>query len=136
MDLAITSKSFGTDKLDWLFTPHGTESALGVTLNGSTFTGTYTDGKIPSGVPVSKITASGLYGLYDDATAGGQDVFVGHLLTPQPCIAVDGATHNVGGAVLLHGFIREAKLPAVWAALGATAIGHAKTDAGSRLIYV
>lgn len=136
MDLAIVTKSFATDKLDWLYTPHGTDSALGVTLKGTGFTGTYTDGKIPSGVPLSKRTADGLYTLYDNATANAGDVFVGFLLSPQECIAEDGTTHDVGGAMLLHGFIKEAKLPAYWAALGGTAIAAAKTDAGSRLIFL
>jgi len=136
VDLAITSKTFGSDKLDWMFTEHGAGSALSITLKGTGFTGTYADGNVPSGVPLAKITATGLYTLYDNVTAAAGDVLAGFLLTPQAVLGDDGATHDVGGALLLHGFIKEAKLPAYWAALGGTNIAAGKVDVGSRLVFV
>jgi hypothetical protein len=102
----------------WLASLHGTDAVDSVTLDMSTFTsGTHyvpsTDTDIPysrflSGIPVGKITASGLYGLYKtDATDGRQNlagfVFAEVLFVPSQT--------KVPAALLWHGSVRTAKLP-------------------------
>ncbi|MFD7769834.1 head decoration protein [Streptomyces sp. NPDC059787] len=102
----------------WLASLHGTDAVDTITLDMSTFTsGTHyvpsTDTDIPfsrflSGIPVGKITASGLYGLYaTDATDGRQNlagfVFAEVLFTPSQTKAP--------AALLWHGSVVTAKLP-------------------------
>jgi hypothetical protein len=76
----------------------------------------FTNGRVPSGVVLGKITASGRYGPYDDAETDGREVAVGHLFTTtqlnRPELGDDPAVfRNVGGALLWHGEVVEAKLP-------------------------
>jgi hypothetical protein len=112
----------------WLASLHGTDAVDSITLEMSTFTsGTHympsTDTGIPysrflSGIPVGKITASGLYGLYKtDATDGRQNlagfVFAEVLFAPsQP---------KVPAALLWHGSVRAAKLPVAVTAVAPSA---------------
>ncbi|HEY8881924.1 MAG TPA: head decoration protein [Dermatophilaceae bacterium] len=64
-------------------------------------------GVLPSGTAIGKVTASGKYGLYDEAAVDGRTVFVG-LTHGDVTIS---ATKSVGAAMLTHGQIREARLP-------------------------
>ncbi|MGW4825428.1 hypothetical protein ACWEP4_42790 [Streptomyces sp. NPDC004227] len=81
----VTTTQTLTADRSWLDSLHGTDSVDTITLDMSTFaSGTHykpsTDTSIPysrvlSGIPVGKITASGLYGLYKtDATDGRQNL--------------------------------------------------------------
>jgi hypothetical protein len=68
MDISVTTTDFQVEKRAWLLSPHGTgpgENA-GCTLDISAFTQAihYPKGYIPSGTPLSKITANNLYGPY------------------------------------------------------------------------
>lgn len=131
MDLTITSESGVDDNRSWLGSAHAANAMDSITLVGALFTGTWTDGKVPSGVALGKVTASGSYGPYDDAASDGRQVMVGHLGTGQSVIGKDGATHNVGGALYWHGEVVEANLPA---SHGVDANG--KADVGARIRYV
>lgn len=129
MDLSIRTETFNQDRQDWLGSAHGTDTARSITLDVSTFTaGThYPDGFLKSGLPLGKITASGKYGLYSDAAADGRQTLVGFLLTGVKAPAVN--TTPVGGALLLHCFVVEAKLPATVDSAG-------KADVAGRIIFV
>lgn len=66
MELQYRSETFQQDDQKWLGSAHGTDMARPVTLDISAFTeGThFPDGYLPSGLPLGKITATGLYGPY------------------------------------------------------------------------
>jgi hypothetical protein len=238
-DIAVVRETFADDDQRWLGSAHGVENGRTITLDGSTFTGVWTDGRVPSGVCLGKITAAGAdqgkYGLYDsgssevqsiiatggtvgtftitvagettaaiefDATAAevqaalealsnvnvgdivvaggplpetavtltyqgqfagenvpaatiadsitngsatlttttegaagaatnGLETFVGHLLTPARVINSAAATHDVTGALFLHGTVVESFLPT-----GHGLDAAAKEDAKGRIIYL
>ena len=129
MDLSLRTETFGQDDQSWLGSAHGTESARSITLDVSTFTaGThYPDGYLKSGLPLGKITASGKYGLYNDAASDGRQACVGLLFTATKV----GSTNAVpvSGAMLLHCLVVESKLPVAVDANG-------KTDVAGRIIFV
>lgn len=111
MDISPVKTTFGAlDDNSWLGSSHGIDSTRGITLDVSTFTaGThYPDGYLLPGLPLGKITASGQYGLYDDAAVDGTEVCVGFLYGTTRVPA--GAT-AVAGALLWHGVVVAAKLP-------------------------
>ncbi|WP_329168288.1 head decoration protein [Streptomyces sp. NBC_01267] len=131
MDLSLKTESFTQDRRDWLGSAHGTDAPVSATLDVSKFTaGThYPDGYIKSGVPLGKITATGLYGPYDDAASDGRQTLVGFLFTAQDVNARRVASTKVVGSMLVHCFIREAKLPVAVDAAG-------KIDVAGRIIFV
>ncbi|MEU8840226.1 head decoration protein [Streptomyces roseus] len=132
MDLSMRSVSFGQDRRDWLGSAHGTDAPVSVTLDVSKFTsGThYPQGFIKSGIPLGKVTASGKYGPYDNAASDGREVCVGFLFTDQNVVSPRGvASTTVVGSMLLHCFIREAKLPVSIDSAG-------KADVAGRVVFV
>lgn len=68
-DISVSTTSFQVEKRAWLLSPHGTDPGTtpSITLDISAFTPAvhYPNGYIPSGCPLGKITASGLYGPYN-----------------------------------------------------------------------
>lgn len=110
-NISVTKTSYQTENRSWLASTHGTEPGANpsVTLDVSKFTaGThYPNGYIPSGMVLGKVTATGLYGPYDNAAADGRQTAAGHLLAS---LSV-GTLTKIGGALLVHGFVTEAKLP-------------------------
>lgn len=68
MDLSLRTTTFGADDQSWLGSAHGTDSTESVTLDVSAFTAglhyTALGGYFKSGIPLAKITSSGLYGPY------------------------------------------------------------------------
>ncbi|MEU1200109.1 head decoration protein [Streptomyces sp. NPDC005813] len=132
MNLGLITESFSQDKRDWLQGDHGTDIAVGVTLDVSTFTaGThYPDGYIKSGIPLGKITASGKYGLYDDTKTDGRQTCVGFLFTGVEVVTRRGVTvTSTVGSMLVHCAVKESKLPVAVDAAG-------KVDLASRVIFV
>jgi hypothetical protein len=67
-DISVASTSYQVVKRAWLLSPHGTDPGTtpSITLDVSAFTAAvhYPNGYIPSGTPLGKITATGLYGPY------------------------------------------------------------------------
>ncbi|MDX2575890.1 head decoration protein [Streptomyces scabiei] len=131
MDLSLKTESFTQDRRNWLGSAHGTDAPVSVTLDVSKFTANthYPDGYIKSGIPLGKVTATSLYGPYDNAASDGRETCVGFLFTAQDVNARGVASTKVVGSMLLHCFIREAKLPVSIDAAG-------KTDLGARVIFV
>lgn len=66
MDIAKRTTTYQVEDRSWLGSAHGTEATESITLDVSAFTsGThYPNGYLLSGLPLGKITASGLYGPY------------------------------------------------------------------------
>jgi hypothetical protein len=67
-DISVAVTNYQSEKRSWLLGSHGTDpgSTPSITLDVSAFTSSihYPNGYIPSGTPLAKITASGLYGPY------------------------------------------------------------------------
>lgn len=125
MDLSLKSINFSQDRRDWLGSEHGTDAPRSVSLDVSKFTQAthYPDGYLKSGIPLGKITASGLYGPYDDTATDGRQTCVGLLFTGVGVVDQRGrVSTQVGGSMLLHGFIRLTKLPVPLDANGQTDI--------------
>ncbi|WJV48877.1 head decoration protein [Streptomyces flavofungini] len=112
-----TSTSYTADRA-WLASLHGTDSTETVTLDISKLTaGTHhvasTDtaqpySRVLSGVPVGKITASGLYGAFDPAATDGRQALAGFVFAET--LFAPGAT-KVPAALLWHGVVAAAKVP-------------------------
>lgn len=128
MDLSVRKESFGGDNQTWIGSPHGTDHGRSITLDTSAFTEAthYPDGYFPSGLPVGVISATGLYGPYDDAAVDGRETLAGFLLTPVS--APSDTTIDVGGALFEHGRVVEANLPIAIDAAG-------KTDVAGRITF-
>lgn len=67
-DISVAVTSYQVEKRAWLLSQHGTDPGTtpSITLDVSAFTAGvhYPNGYIPSGTPLAKITATGLYGPY------------------------------------------------------------------------
>ena len=128
MDLSIRSETFGADDQTWIGASHGIDLARSITLDTSAFTeGThYPDGYFMGGLPLSRLTATGLYVPYNDAGSGGAEVLAGFLLGPVKAPS-DGTT-DVGGALYEHGRVVEANLPIAINANG-------KADVAGRITF-
>ncbi|MCP3760649.1 head decoration protein [Streptomyces sp. TBY4] len=102
---------------DWLASRHGTDSTETITLDLAKLTksthyseptATAPHGFVRSGVPVGRITASGLYGAYDPAATDGRQVLAGLVYAEA---AFTPGTVKVPAALLWHGTVKTAKIP-------------------------
>ena len=84
-----------------------------ITLDRSAFdlVTAFPNGFIPSGVVLGRITATGLYGPYADAGAGGLDTAVGFLAVSVVADRNSAATADILAALYWHGEVLEAFLP-------------------------
>lgn len=128
MDLTVRSETFGQDDQTWIGAAHGIDQARSITLDTSAFTsGThYPNGYFPGGLPLGRITATKLYGPYDNAASDGREVLAGFLLTPVK--AGSPTTVDVQGALLEHGRVVEPNLPIAIDAAG-------KADVAGRITF-
>lgn len=110
-DISVSTTAFQTEKRGWLWGEHGTEPGTtpSITLDISKFTaGThYPNGYVPSGCVLGKVTATGLYGPYDDTAADGRQVATGLLFGSLPATG----RVKVGGAQVVHAFVDALRLP-------------------------
>ena len=114
-DISVRSSTYQVEDRSWLVGTHGVDMTPGITLDISKFTKAthFANGYIPSGTAIAKITASGLYGPYDDSKSDGTQVAAGLLFSSVR--AIDPVGNNlakVGGARFIHGLVNTAKLPA------------------------
>ncbi|MFE7717492.1 head decoration protein [Nocardia rhizosphaerihabitans] len=107
-----TGTTYVGEKRSWLQGPHGTgpNENPNATLDVSKFVEAthYPDGHVWSGTVLGRVTATGLYGPYDEAAVDGRNVAAGHLFSS---LVLKGKT-KVAGALVVHGFVDAAKLPA------------------------
>ncbi|MEU3656415.1 head decoration protein [Streptomyces sp. NPDC032161] len=118
MDLQpMTTTETVTADRRWLRNLHGSGMNATITVDITKFAaGThYLPGTpqqpyavLKSGLPLGKITASGLYAPYDSAASDGTEVLAGLLATDTH---FNPASTKVGGALLVHGDVDIAKLP-------------------------
>lgn len=116
-DISVRSSAYQVEDRSWLVGTHGVDMTPGITLDISKFT--VVNGYIKSGQHLAKITASGLYGPYDNALSNGQEVCRGLLFSSVRAVDGNGtALTRVGGALFIHGLVNAAKLPAAVDAAG------------------
>jgi len=120
-DISVSKTNYQVEKLSWLLDRGGWEFD-NITLDISSFTaGThYPNGYIPSGANLGKITATGLYGPYDNTATDGREVFRGHLgistKVPNPA----DTTKDAGAPLCFAAVVKESKLPFALDAAGKT----------------
>ncbi|WP_029932519.1 head decoration protein [Nocardia otitidiscaviarum] len=113
-DIGLVTTTYQVDNKQWLLSRHGTDHTPNVTLDISLFTaGThYPNGYIPSGCVIGKVTATGLFGPYDDAAVDGRETAYGITFAPVTAVRSNGTTATkVGTGALVHGVVSESKLP-------------------------
>jgi hypothetical protein len=132
-DISVSIASYQVEKRSWLLSPHGTEpgATLSITLDVSAFTAAthYPNGYLKSGIVLGRITATGLYAPYVDAAVDGTGVAAGFLFSSVKVPNTADLTKDVGGGLVVHGFVDAAKLLLV-VANGATGGGF--IDANGR----
>ncbi|MGW2886439.1 head decoration protein [Streptomyces griseoruber] len=118
MDLQpITYSEAATADRPWLASRHGLDTPLTITLDTPLFTeGTHytppTLGQprnvMKAGIPLGRVTATGLYGPWDTTATDGRATFTGVLLADVP-FTQPGS--RAGAALLWHGVIAAAQIP-------------------------
>ena len=124
-DISVRSHSFQVDNREWLIGQHGVDLTPGVTLDISKFTKNthYPNGYIKSGTPIGLVTATNLWGPYNDGASDGTEVCRGLLFSFVRAIDEFGNTlTKVGGARFIHGAVKESKLPIAINANGKAAL--------------
>lgn len=130
INLKTTTDTWSGNDYSWMANRKGWDTCRSITLDLTTFLAAhYSTGKIPSGTALGKITATGLYGPYDDTLADGTNVFAGFLL--QDTLVTDSngnALGNPGVALFWEGIVIESKLPAFAGTSKGEINANAKTD--------
>ncbi|WP_454232156.1 head decoration protein [Mycolicibacterium fortuitum] len=115
-DISVRSSNYQVEDRSWLVGTHGVDITPGITLDISKFTKAthFSNGYIPSGTIVGKVTATGLYGPYDNAASDGREVAAGVLFGSVRAVDPNTGSNltKVGGARFIHGAVNTAKLPA------------------------
>lgn len=112
-DISMTTRTYQVGDRRWLLSEP--DYKPNVTLDISKFTaGThYPNGFIPSGTVIGKVTATGLFGPYDDTATDGRQTAYGLTYGDVQAIKYDGSTASkVGtGAVVYDAAVSAGKLP-------------------------
>ncbi|QWY79636.1 head decoration [Arthrobacter phage Persistence] len=129
-DISVSKTNYQVEKLSWLLDDGGWEKES-ITLDISTFTaGThYPNGFIPSGTSLGQITATKLYGPYDDTATDGRQTLRGHLGISTKVPNTADTTKDAGAPLVFAAVVKESKLPATVDAAG-------KTDVAGWIRYV
>ncbi|MFD8092375.1 head decoration protein [Streptomyces malaysiensis] len=113
----VESSQYLTANREWLASLHGTDQTDTITLDLPLFTegvhyecGECCDpyGRVFSGVPVGRVSESGLYGPYDPEAYCGRQVLRGFMIAEAPF--APGQT-RVPAALLWHGAVKASKVP-------------------------
>ena len=110
MDISPVTTTYTQEDNSWCASSYGLDSTETVTLDGAVgFVAAthFPTGVLPSGTALGKVTATGNYGLYDDAAVDGRTLFIGFTVGN----VTISATKKVGAAMLTRGTVRESKLP-------------------------
>lgn len=119
-DIKVTEQDFlGHEDRRWLGTRLNEQwMPRSITLDVSAFSAyhvTEFNGGIPSGIALGKITATGLYGPYDDAAVDGRETAAGLLFNTTKVGDGTGAdlatAGDVGVALFWAGVVKTAFLP-------------------------
>lgn len=101
-DISVVSTGYQAEKRSWLLSPHGTDPGTtpGITVDASLFTAAthFPNGYIPSGTVLSPAG-----GPYSGTGATGGILF--------SSLKVSSPSAKIGGAVVVHAFVKTSKLP-------------------------
>ena len=133
MDVSVrTAGTYLNEDQRWLGNggkPIGENRSIVLDRSAFDFAGTFTDGYLPSGITLGRITATGLYGPYTPAATNGLETAAGHLFAS---IAVDReSTGDLGAALFWNGEVIEEFLPA-----DDTLDAAGKADVANHISYV
>lgn len=126
-DISVTTTQMQVEDRSWLLSQwgQGPGENPSVVLDVSTFTaGThYPNGYFPSGIPLGVITASSdanktVVGPYDDTATDGRQTFAGFLHSATRVPNTADTTKDVGGAMVVAGFVKLSRLPIALDAAG------------------
>jgi len=136
--LGVQSTSYQVENLSWKASGFGDEYHPGITLDISKFTaGThFPNGYIPSGTVLGKVTASGLYGPYNDAASDGTQTAAGLLIASVRVTQASGTNATrVSSGLMIRGDVIQANMPFSGATTGAIdANGKADLLANGNLV--
>lgn len=111
-DISVETKEYMSDSRSWILSQwgQGPGENPSITLDSSAFTaGThFPGGFIKSGEALGRISATGLYGPYDNAATDGRETCAGFL---HSAVKVPANGADPGAALVVAGFIKESKLP-------------------------
>jgi hypothetical protein len=138
-DIKVKTQTFsGNEDRRWLGTRLGADQCRSITLDVSTFLAAHlaAKGAIPSGTVLGIITATGLYGPYDDAAVDGRAVARGFLFNTTKVgdgTWLDLATAADVGVPMFWGpgIIKEAFLPL----FAGTVLGELDANARTDLVH-
>jgi hypothetical protein len=112
-DISMQTRAYQVDDRRWLLAEPDVK--LNRTLDPTKFTaGThYPNGYLPSGTVIGKVTATGLYGPYDDTASDGRQTADGLTYGSATFIRQDGSTAAKVGisAVVYDTVVSVGKLP-------------------------
>lgn len=112
MDITLQpTETYTAEDRSWLASRHGTDVTQTITLDTSAFTANthYPNGYVPSGTVLGRITATGLYGPYNNGASDGTEVAAGFLYS---ATKMRSGGPDVGAPLLWHGAIDSSHLPA------------------------
>lgn len=130
MDITMQPAEVWTaEDRSWLASRDGTEVTQTITLKTSLFTANthYPNGYIKSGTVLGKVTATGLYGPYDNAASDGREVAAGFLFNSTK---MRSGGPDLGAPLHWRGAIRESRLPTNHGLDSA-----AKTDLAAKFLF-
>jgi hypothetical protein len=131
-DISVRSTDRDNENQRWIGNggmPIGQPRSIVLDRSAFDLAADFPDGYIPSGVAIAEITATGLYGPYDNTLANGQETMAGHLFVT---VAYDDdSTGDISAALFWSGEVIEAELPTNH---GLDANG--KTDVSNHIAYV
>jgi hypothetical protein len=90
----------------------GSSPSVSVTTATAGVTGHYPNGYIPSGCVIGQVSATGLFGPYDDSASDGREVAYGITFAPVQAVRQNGSVvEKAGTGALVHGIVSASKLP-------------------------
>lgn len=143
MDLAFKTQNFTSSDQSWVVDPDYA-GKIGATIDLSKFgaaqlTGftSGTQGILPSGLVLGRVTATGKVGPYDDSKADGTQTVAGILWDDVPFVAGQVAG-NLGGSIVVFGMAYVAKLPLASAAVGTPGRldANGQADSVAKIVYI
>lgn len=118
LNIGVTSEDIlAAEDRRWLGTRLGTDQCRSITLDASSFLAYHVSerGLVPSGIVLGIITATGLYGPYDNAAVDGREVARGLLFNSTKLGDGSGAdlatAADVGAPLFWMGVVKISKLP-------------------------
>jgi hypothetical protein len=114
MDLKVRKSSFVGRDYRWLGSQHGLDSPAKVVLDLALFdfAAVFTAKRLPAGLVIGKVTASGKFGPYSNAASDGREVASGFLMSIVDVSHIAGTpTGEILSTMLEHGVVIEGALP-------------------------